>query len=123
MDIKELLSNTNYIIVNKTLAKRFGLEESIMIGELVSEYLHWRKTNKLTEDGYFYSTAENVEENTTLTAHKQRKALNKLKELGLIDVQIRGLPAKRYIKLNDDAIADIVNSKMLKNYTTSCETF
>ena len=83
----ELLSNTGYIMVNKTLIKRIGLHEALMLGELCSEYSYWKSTGKLDEEGYFFSTRENIEENIGLSSFQQRKALTTLKDewIGLID--------------------------------------
>lgn len=120
MGILQLISTSNFITVNKDLIKELGLEEAIMLGELASEYDYWNNKNEI-EDGYFYSTIENIEEKTTLTAYKQRKCLENLKNKGIIDIQIRGIPAKRYIKINKEKVIEIFNNKLLKNLTTGCK--
>ena len=120
MGILQLISTSNFITVNKDLIKELGLEEAILLGELASEYDYWNNKNEI-EDGYFYSTIENIEEKTTLTAYKQRKCLENLKNKGIIDIQIRGIPAKRYIKINEEKVIEIFNNKLLKNLTTGCE--
>ena len=111
MGILQLISTSNFITVNKDLIKELGLEEAIMLGELASEYDYWNNKNEI-EDGYFYSTIENIEEKTTLTAYKQRKCLENLKNKGIIDIQIRGIPAKRYIKINEEKVIEIFNNKL-----------
>ena len=120
MGILQLISTSNFITVNKDLIKELGLEEAILLGELASEYDYWSTRNEI-EDGYFYSTIENIEEKTTLTAYKQRKCLENLKNKGIIDIQIRGIPAKRYIKINEEKVIEIFNNKLLKNLTTGCK--
>ena len=120
MGILQLISTSNFITVNKDLIKELGLEEAILLGELASEYDYWNNKNEI-EDGYFYSTIENIEEKTTLTAYKQRKCLENLKNKGIIDIQIRGIPAKRYIKINEEKVIEIFNNKLLKNLTTGCK--
>ena len=120
MRILQLISTSNFITVNKDLIKELGLEEAILLGELASEYDYWDNKNEI-EDGYFYSTIENIEEKTTLTAYKQRKCLENLKNKGIIDIQIRGIPAKRYIKINEEKVIEIFNNKLLKNLTTGCK--
>lgn len=117
MGILQLLATRNYIIVNKDLIKLVGLEEAIILGELASEYEYWLNQNKL-EDGYFYSTIDNIESNILLTEHKQRKILNGLKDKGLIDLKIKGIPAKRYIKINENEVLKLFNIKFLKNLGT-----
>ena len=120
MGILQLISTSNFITVNKDLIKELGLEEAILLGELASEYDYWNNKNEI-EDGYFYSTIENIEEETTLTAYKQRKCLENLKNNGFVDIQIRGIPAKRYIKINEEKVIEIFNNKLLKNLTTGCK--
>lgn len=119
----ELLSNTGYIMVNKTLIKKIGLHEALMLGELCSEYSYWKSTGKLDEEGYFFSTRENIEENIGLSSFQQRKAMTTLKELGIIEEITKGLPAKNYYRIVESKIAEImdnegVNTKMSNNLTT-----
>lgn len=105
--ISKLLSTDGFIQVNKTLIKKVGLHEAILIGELCAEYNYWDEQDKL-EDDYFYSTRDNIEENTGLSEHYQRKALSTLYELGIILIEKRGLPAKNYYKINFDVLLSII---------------
>lgn len=118
MDLTNLLASNNYIIVNKILIKELGLEEAILFGELASEYSYWKEREKL-EDDYFFSTMENIEKNTCLSSYKQRKLIEKLKNEGLISTKIQGIPAKRYIKINEELVIKKLNIKLLKNLTSS----
>lgn len=123
MSVLDLLSSTNFISVNKTIAAEVGLEAAVILGELASEHNYWSSRNEL-EDGYFYSTVENLQEKTFLSGHNQRIAIEKLQEKGWIDIKKKGLPAKRYIKLNEDQILlFFVNNKSLKNLTTGDKIF
>ena len=95
-----------------------GIDEAIMIGELASEYDYWETKEQLDENGFFYSTVEKVEENTTLTKYKQKKALDKLQKLGIVEVQRKGLPAKRYVKIHEEKLLQILSNKKSKNLTS-----
>ena len=121
MTILQLIASENYISVNKDLIKLLGLEEAIMLGELASEQYYWQKENRLVEDAWFFSTIENIEENTGLSGHKQRKALKSLEDMGLIEQKIKGIPAKRYIRIIEEQVFNLFNSKSLKNLTTGCK--
>ena len=123
MNILQLLASSNFIPLNKTLIKEFGLEETIIFSELVSEFEYWTNNNGIDDEGYFYSTIENLEEKTTLSDHKQRKALKKLQEMKVLDVKICGLPAKRYIKINEEQVIKLFQNKFFKNLTTSSLNF
>lgn len=110
MNITDLLAQDTFLVVNKKIAKEYGLEVSIMLSELAYEYNYWKDREQLEND-YFYSTIENIQENTTLTKYQQTKALNKLKELNIIDYKIQGIPPKRYIKVYSDNIFLILENK------------
>lgn len=120
MSIIQLLASGNYISVNKDLIRELGLDEAVLIGELASEYMYWQEKEQ-TENGYFYSTIENIEKNTGLSGHKQRKAIKTLEDNKLITIKLKGIPAKRYIKINEKQVVELFNNKMLKNLTTGCE--
>lgn len=105
--VAKLLSTDGFIQVNKTLIKKVGLHEAILIGELCAEYNYWEERDML-DDGYFYSTRDNIEENTGLSEHYQRKALSTLYELGIILIEKRGLPAKNYYKINFNTLLSII---------------
>lgn len=107
--VSKLLSTDGYIQVNKALIKKIGLHEAIIIGELCSEYNYWEEQDKLIDD-MFYSTRENIENNTGLTEHYQRKAIAKLKELGILEVTKKGLPAVNYYKIIFNKLLEILTS-------------
>lgn len=116
--ILDLLASRNYIAVNRPLAHELGLDAAVIFGELASEYSYWRENGGLEPDGAFFTTVENIERNTTLSKHKQGNALNRLLGLGLISISYRGIPRKRYIKLNESVIMDMFASKWAKNSPT-----
>lgn len=103
--LSSLLSHDNFIPVSKILASKIGLLEATLFGELCAESDYWHKENKITEDGYFFSTVENIEEKLFIKKDVQQRIIKKLTEEGLISVSKRGLPAKRYIKINEEILA------------------
>ena len=120
MSVLRLLANDDFIAVNRTVASVVGIDGAIMLGELASEYKYWDDRGEL-KDGMFYSTIENMEKNTYMSAYNQRIALAKLEEAGLITVTKMGMPAKRYIKIHEDKVLEVFNDKSLKILTTSDE--
>ena len=96
MNVYEMLSRDNYLTVNKLLMRHIGISESILLSELCYRRQFLDRSGKMTKDGFFYATVEDVEEETTLNDYAQRKILDKLKDMGLVEVERRGLPAKRY---------------------------
>ena len=97
------LDFSNYVAVNRTLVKKFGLHVAVIIGELSSEARYYLKRGQL-EDGWFFSTVENIREATGLSEHYQREAIKAAKDRGLIDVKYKGLPRKRYVRVNARAV-------------------
>ena len=53
MDILKLIATNGYIITSKELARVFGLNAAVLLGELASKHNYWEAHNKLTEDGFF----------------------------------------------------------------------
>lgn len=99
-NLLKVLSNDNFLMINKDLIKELGLEETVLFAELCYEQFYWETNNKLQEDGTFYSTVENIEERLGLKKKKQLAILKKLKELNLIKIKYHDTPRKRYIKVN-----------------------
>ena len=117
MSILSLLASDNFITVNRTLIKAVGLDAAVILGELASEANYW-KENGGAEDGFFYSTVENLEEKTSLSKYLQASALEKLKAAGLVEIEKRGLPARRYIKINEEKLLEVFDNKKSKILTT-----
>lgn len=122
MSILHLLSNDNFITVNKSIAAEVGLEAAVILGELASEFVYWQNVGGL-EEGFFYSTIENLEKKTFLSGHSQRQALAKLQEKGWIDIAKKGIPAKRYIRINEENLIMFFNNLSLKILTTGDSNF
>ena len=118
MSVIDILSSGNYIVVNKKIASELGLCEAILLGELASEHKYWSNTENL-EDGFFYSTVENIKENTTLSRKQQTRAMNTLEEKGIVTAVLKGIPAKRYVRINEDAILPYLLDKFVPNGLTS----
>lgn len=112
--IKNILSQNSFWIVNKGIAREIGLEAALLLSDLVtkSEYF---EANNLLEDGYFFNTSENIEQDTTLTYHKQKTALKLLEGLGLIEISLVGVPAKLHFKIFENKILNFLNTGIQKS--------
>lgn len=108
-NLLKVLSNDNFLIINRDLIKELGLDEAVLLCELCNEQYYWEMNNKLQKDGTFYSTVENIEKHIGLKKKKQLTLLNKLKKLNLVDVKYHDIPKKRYIKVNTSEIEEILN--------------
>lgn len=99
MNILSILASDNYIVINRDLLKKYGINVTLMLCELASEYNYFDKNGKL-EDGMFYSTIDNISERTGLSKYQQAEALKALDEVGIVKSVIKGMPAKRYFKID-----------------------
>ena len=115
MSVLSLIATKNYIAVNKRLAVVVGLHEAIMLGELASEYEYWKERGEVSEDGFFFSTIENVQCNTTLSEKQQRNALKNLSMLGFVETRVKGIPAKRFIRLDENNLTTFLANKFRQN--------
>lgn len=104
MILASLLSSSSFIMTNKIMIKAVGTDAAIILGELCSEYNYWEQRGELTYGNWFYSTRDNIEDNTGLSEYRQRIAINKLIEMGLIETKKMGIPCKIYYKLNETNI-------------------
>ena len=76
--MKHLLSSTAFIVLNKQLAKQVGLNEAILLADLISKEEYF--IAKGMTDGWFFNTEANIEQDTTLNSYHQRKCLKTLKK-------------------------------------------
>lgn len=120
MNILNLLASDGFITINKSLLKTIGLDATLIMGELASEYLYRERTNTL-DNGFFYSTLESIEDSTTLTRYQQDQAIKLLVDIGFIEYKVSGMPAKRYFKINEDTVCKWLTNKIVKNSQTSLQ--
>lgn len=119
--IIDLLRSDGSIVVNKRLAKAIGIDAAIMYSELISKEKYFADRDQLTDDGFFFNTVENMQEDTTLSKDKQLKAIKVLVKEGLIRHENRGLPRKRYFKVikNEENIIRVLQPQQLADFTTT----
>jgi len=103
LDFLNLIESNGYITVSKELARNIGLNETVILAELISQYKYHKGRGELKK-GWFYCTIDKLEKNTTLNRYYQTKAIDNLKNLNLIKMERKGLPAKRYFKILENEI-------------------
>ena len=109
MNILSLLASDNYIVINRDLLKKYGINVALMLCELASEYNYFDQSGKL-EDGMFYSTIDNINERTGLSKYQQSEALKVLDKIGIVKSVVKGIPAKRFFKIDvEELVKQIVN--------------
>ena len=103
--VKELMLDSSFWTLNKNLVKMFGLETAF----LLSNFAEAEKMMGV-ENGWFYQTADTVEEITTLSRHKQDQCIKQLEEVGVLEKDVRGMPAKRYFRFNYTRLANLISN-------------
>lgn len=98
--VKQLLLGSNYWVLNKGIVQMFGIETAFLLSILAEA-----ENMMSDESGWFYQTSDTIEEMTGLTRYKQDKAIEDLEKSGILVKQVRGVPAKRYFKLDYKALA------------------
>ena len=70
---------------------------------------------------WFYNTTESIEENTTLSRHKQEKAISILVDNGFIEYKLNGIPAKKHFKILSNNIINFFKTSLRKIDKQVCE--
>lgn len=114
-----VLTQSNYIQLNKDLIKALGLEKAAVIGDMISFDAYLKEQNK-DEDGWFYYTYENLNESLCLSKYQLMNATSDLEELNILKTKKQGVPCRKYYKINYEIITLIIVeiSQKLKNFTT-----
>lgn len=100
----------NYLILNKSLIKLLGWDELGMLQELISEGNLWEQKELLDKEGFFFCTSDKIKDLFGWSWDKQKKILNKLESLNLIELKLRGNPFKRYFKINLNYLNTLLES-------------
>lgn len=114
--LKQLLMSSSYFVLNKQIVKAIGIESGFLLTTLIEA-----SDGLANEDGWFYKTAPSLEEETGLSNHKQSKIIEELTKLGILEQENKGMPMKRYFRINFQKIEELVFKKDLKNLKSSIE--
>jgi hypothetical protein len=103
MKVKELLLSNNYWVLNKKIVKSFGALTALFLTALAEAEDMFAE-----EDGWFFQTIEEIENLTGITKYSQNKIISELEKQGILNQTVRGIPAKRYFKLNYEKIENSI---------------
>lgn len=111
MEKKNIIS-TNFIITNRDLITKFGVNSAVMLGELYGRMNYFRKRNELKYE-YFFATKESIEKSTRLSPYKQRKATSILQTAGILNVKHIDIPPKTYYKINEEKLMKVLKNSVV----------
>lgn len=113
--LKQLLMSSSYFVLNKQIVKAIGIEAGFLLTTLIEA-----SDGLANEDGWFYKTSPSLEEKTGLSNHKQSKIIEELTKLGILEQENKGMPMKRYFRINFNKIEELVfKTQDLKNSNAS----
>ena len=112
--LKQLLMSSSYFVLNKQIVKAIGIEAGFLLTTLIEA-----SDGLANDEGWFYKTAPSLEEETGLSNHKQSKIIEELTKLGILEQENKGMPMKRYFRINFNKIEELVFKKDLKNSNAS----
>ena len=113
--LKQLLMSSSYFVRNKQIVKAIGIEAGFLLTTLIEA-----SDGLANEDGWFYKTSPSLEEETGLSNHKQSKIIEELTKLGILEQENKGMPMKRYFRINFNKIEELVfKTQDLKNSNAS----
>jgi hypothetical protein len=95
--------NTRPIAFNPDLARVLG---SAKAGLFLSQLLYW--WNKGEDPNWIYKTVKEFQEETTLSKKEQLGAQKICIKKGVIEVRVKGIPAKRHFKIDIDKITELL---------------
>ena len=100
---KQLLMSSSYYTLNKQIVKELGIESAFLLTILIEA-----SDGLADEEGWFYQTIEKIGELTGIGRHKQDKIIKELIELKILEQKNKGVPCKRYFKVNYEMIENLV---------------
>jgi len=113
--LKQLLMSSSYFVLNKQIVKAIGIEAGFLLTTLIEA-----SDGLANDDGWFYKTSPSLEEETGLSNHKQSKIIEELTKLGILEQENKGMPMKRYFRINFKKIEELVfKTQDLKNSNAS----
>lgn len=95
------MDGSQWIPYHKAVAKLLGNDPlaALMLSYMISRHNLHDRAGELTADGFFYRTAEAITEDTSMAKAHREGAIKALKDHGLLEVSLRGVPATRHFRV------------------------
>lgn len=108
MSLLKLLGSSSFLMANKEIVKATDLECAVLLSDLAGAYDYWKEKN-LLQDGYFFRTQNEIEQNTMLSAKVQLRCLKVLISKGILKTKLKGAPPVKYFCIDEKAILTIIS--------------
>ena len=104
----------------RKLAVSLGTVPGVFLSELIDTYNFCSSQGTLVDhkahgEGWFYQTIEWIQDRIGATRREQETAIKKLTQMGIIEVKVFGVPAKRYFRINTAKVLEYFGLTVLKH--------
>lgn len=98
----EKMEEVRKLLIDMDFVNRFGLFQTILLAFMLE-----KEEKGVDEDGWFCLTNEEVKNQLGLSTRIQVSIIKEFEDLGLLERKVKGLPAKRHIRLNHSKLEEI----------------
>lgn len=99
------------------IAKIIGIKATVFL----CQFIYWEGRQDDPE-GWIYKTQEEIFNETGLSRKEQESARTKLKELGILEEKLAGIPATVHYKFNWDELDKLISTKRTDQYAQKVQT-
>ncbi len=91
--------------------------KSTNAGIMLSQLLYWQGKSKLA-GGWMYKTMDEMRLETGLSRNQQDTAIKNLKQLGILEVKLKQIPAKRHFRIDMQKLYELLPSLKISSNLT-----
>lgn len=136
--LKSVLGANAFWSINKVLVSVWGIDNVFLFQYLLDCQSYYESKDELDGEGFFYRRSEDIEKDTNISYYQQRKAINFLTKLGVLETAKKGFLNRQCFKINEDESLKNLKSSVkktsslefkklkdqsLKNFKSSVEVF
>jgi DNA-binding transcriptional ArsR family regulator len=93
-----------FIPLFSLLLHDLDIKEVVILSKIINNFNYFKDNNKLDNEGYCYILFSYISADTGYSYRSVTRAVKIIKDKGYIDTKIKGMPKKRFMKLNYDKI-------------------
>ncbi len=117
--MKKISKNYNSLLIEQLRTKPIAfnpllaqLAHSALAGLFLSQLLFWHE--KGAKKGWVWKTIKNVWAETSMTRSEQDRSIRIWKRLGVLEVELHGIPRRRYFKINIEKLVALLEKNFNK---------
>lgn len=99
MKSKNILSSHAWWPLNKAFVREYGIDAALLIADLSTKQEYFAEKGMLDEHGYFFNEKKDIENDTSLSLHRQSNAVEILKKIRVLFINKKGTPSRLYYRV------------------------